>query len=194
MIRASVVAVGLLASGCRALLGFDDPRVLELDAAVDIDAPPTLQCPASYVAVGGSRYRFLIEAAGFAAHSATCNADLAGSTHLAAIDDAAELSTIAAALEEIGPTTPTHFIGGIQRSDQSAPDAGWLSFTGGALPVLWSAGQPNDTDGAEDNREQVAHINLMTGGLHDSPVAFLAGAICECDGRPIDPDVQSLLP
>jgi len=130
-----------------------------------------------------------------AAHHATCNSDLAGATHLASLDTAAEITELKGAViaRAVTPIT-NHYVGVVQQRDQADLTAGWLVFGGGPLPaMMWSAGQPNDDPAPESNDENLGALNLAD-LLNDTTGDVSYPAICECDGVPIAPTVAGLIP
>ena len=167
-------------------------------AAVVADAPtmpdafsPGTQCPVTYtlqLSGESSRYRMIEAGARFGEHSDDCNNDLVGATHLVAIDTLAEVDQLELAITAAGSITNNKaWIGGVQPRDQVQPIAGWLSVTGGPLLSAWDDNEPNDTGGNEDNGENHAGIERSRAGVVDFPTGDAQGAVCECDGKPIDP-------
>lgn len=131
----------------------------------------------------------MIEAgAKFGEHSDDCNDDLLGATHLVAIDTLAEVDQLELAITAAGSINNNKaWIGGVQPRDQLQPIDGWLSVTGGPLLSAWDDSEPNDTGGNEGNGEHHAGIERDREGVVDFPTDGDQGAVCECDGKPIDP-------
>ena len=169
-----------------------------IDAALSADAF-ALVCPGSYavtIASSTSHYRILTSNAVFSSHATTCNADLPGATHLIALDSTTELTQIFVALAAAvpQPNNSGFYIGAVQQPNQASPSAGWLIFTGAALPGgMWAGGQPDDAGGGESNSEQLGLID-RNGTLQDVAGQTGYGAVCECDGLPIAPAVTAALP
>jgi hypothetical protein len=215
----TVLAFGLLAGAC----AFDGKGTATIDgdpAAPDapIDAPPgspdapvdgradarlpdasppdaafsVEMCPADYLlTVGsspGSRYRFIGTGTTFATHHADCNDDHNGWTHLVAIDDAAEADAIG-----LFNFTNYSYVGAVQQPGQTELDGNWFIFTGGPVTAPWADNQPNDANNIEDGRESLMVIE-GDGRLHDVRGLSDYEAVCECDGRPVDPTVATYIP
>jgi hypothetical protein len=171
---------------------------------VDQPSPPdagdiALQCPSTYdVSIAGStsRYRIITTEGVFSTLYSACNADLPGSTHLVAFETADEIDAIQAALGTHSPQAASgeYFVGAVQKASQSAPDAGWLVFTGGALPTgCWAPNEPDDSGTNETNQENLGGIS-MTDEMHDTNGVIVHGGVCECDGHGVDPAVAALIP
>jgi len=180
--------------GCRQILGFDDVSIVDLSGDAASDGTPVI-CPATYdVVLDGStsRYRIITSPAVFRTHHATCNQDLPGATHLVALETAGEVNALGARL---ATDTATYYVGAVQAPNQAATDVAWSVFTGGPLPSgLWSSGQPDDSPNpGENNEDNLAAID-STHLLLDAGGTLFYGAVCECDGKAIDPAVASLIP
>jgi hypothetical protein len=207
------VAAIVLLAGCRGLLGFEEPSlatpgdVAELpdvtlrdDAPVDTiaDAPAfdVSQCPASYnITIPGltSRYRAIVGLRTWPNHQETCAEDLPGKTHLIVFDTMSEVTLI-----QSGQARTSFLVGHFQLADQATADAGWFAITGEPVDAtLWLAGQPNDNNAGapvENNEQNRAFLNYTTGvGVQDSPADFPDDALCECDGKPIPPQIAAML-
>lgn len=182
----------------------DAPRDAVTDAPVDaaidaaIDAPavfnPATDCPASYLlALSGqtSRYRILTTSQPVSVHGTDCNDDLPGATHLVALDDAAELTAVMIrvnATANLPGGQGCAYVGGVQLRTQATDLAGWLSITGGPLLAIWDPGEPNDGgDNVEDSAENFTMLERTRTSLIDVSGTGAFGAICECDGKPVDP-------
>lgn len=158
----------------------------------EVSAPdaPALRCPDSYR--GG--YRVLTTAGTAIAHGDACAADAPGATHLAVVNDAAELATLAAAIAALELPHNSVWLGGVQASDAQTPDSGWLALDGAPLISAWGGAEPNDSDRDEDDhREQFARLERGRGYLGDSRVTDGNGAVCECDGQPIAERVRVVI-
>ena len=169
-----------------------------IDAALDaaIDAPivfnPATDCPNYPIALGGqaSRYRIIVAGARAWEQSADCANDIGGKTHLVAPDNAAELTavmTVVNATAGLPVGQGSAYVGGVQLRNQATDSAGWLSITGGALLSIWDPGEPNDGgDNVENSAENFAMLERTRTSLIDVPGTSSFGAVCECDGKPID--------
>jgi hypothetical protein len=205
---AIVIAV---APGCRQLFGIDDTSVGgpadgpgAADAATIADAAPDGtpdavpftpdMCPNSYdeviASVPGSRYRRNNNDRPFATHHADCNDDAPGWTHLFVPDTLAE--SIEAAMWNTGRIK---YVGIVQMPGQAAVDTGWYRFTGEPNVIVWDVqtNEPNDLDGVENGELQLTAI-YGQGDLFDVGGVTPYSAICECDGRAIDPVVAAYIP
>jgi hypothetical protein len=155
-----------------------------------IDAAP-LACPPSYALVTPlGTYRVIATNDVFAAHHADCNDDMPGATHLASLETAEEIGELSQALAR---TTPgQYYVGAAQKPNQATTTEGWYVFTGGALPAgTW--GSSNDDNPGENNEENL--LGLSTADMyHDVTGDVPYPAVCECDGRPIDPTVAGYIP
>lgn len=166
-----------------------DANVGVVDAAFD-----TASCPSSYdrgfASSPRSRYRIIAALAPYRTQHIDCADDATGWTHLATIDDAAELSSLIAALP--GPYT---YVGGVQLPSQPMTAAGWQWLTGAQVTIPWATSprvQPEDGDMIENDGENITL--LAAAGLHDETGVRSYPAICECDGIPIDPSLAAVLP
>jgi hypothetical protein len=212
----AVVLALISSAGCRQIFGITDTDTASsdgaeadgpvatgdaesLDAAPDapVDAVPFSPdlCPADYDRTIGSmpasRYRRINSNRPFAVHHADCSDDAPGWTHLIALDTAEESQSAAS-------WNPQAFkyVGVVQAPAQPAVDAGWYRFTGEPNTVPWSQalGQPDDDgDDVEDGEESLGVIQGF-GNLADVGGTMAYYAICECDGRPIDPAVAAMIP
>ncbi|MBA3464811.1 MAG: C-type lectin domain-containing protein [Deltaproteobacteria bacterium] len=179
-----------------------------LDAQIDgpLDAPidatpdaPLLACPIEYVVtVTGSMSRYRISSTNgtFAQHHASCNDDLVGATHLAVFDTLAELDQITALLVAVPqPSSGRFYIGAVQMMNQTTTGGGWLHFTGGAVPTtMWQSGQPDDNSDSEADHDQQLAALESGQRLNDVSGELSYGAVCECDGKTIDPTVATHIP
>jgi len=160
------------------------------DAAFDAarDCPPEYAFMLSDLP---SRYRIITAGHKAWEHSADCANDLIGATHLVALDTAEE---IAAVQTQLDATTglPSGgqgraWIGGVQLRAQATDSDGWLSITGGPLLPSWDPGEPNDGgDNVENDAENYAFLERTRSTQIDISGAAILGAICECDGKPVD--------
>jgi len=161
--------------------GADAPRVFD----------PATDCPASYLLAGPtSRYRILTTGQPASAHNTDCNDDLPGATHLVALDDAAELIAVMThvnATANLPGGQGNAYVGGVQLRTQTTDLAGWLSITGGPLLAIWDPGEPNDGgDNAENSAENFTMLERTRSSLIDVSGTGAFGAVCECDGKPVD--------
>jgi len=193
-VRVALLLVVL--TGCRQLLGFEEPSIASMDgpapdvatdsamdSAVDApaDAPPTMfdlsTCPAAYtVAAGTSRYRVVAgNAPSWTAAANDCASDLSGATHLIVVDDLAEYSMALTMLLDNAPK----WIGLSDRKTNGV----FLAVTdqAPAFPPAsgppWAQGQP--TSGCVE-------ITAL-GQLIADACGKNFGYICECDGVPNNP-------
>lgn len=181
----TVAAMSCLLAACR----------FNFDPAAS-DAGPTTSCPETYTVTlpsTGSRYRVTASVGLPADHQAQCAQDLPGATHLVVLDTFTEMNELDAVLQASpAPPRDRYYVGAIQRAAQSTLDAGWLLYTGEPVPPeLWSTGEPDDLDDVEDGLESDAVMAL--GRLVDVSGTSEYGAVCECDGRMLAPEVSALL-
>lgn len=177
------------------------PRLGEVPAGLDAAEPDTFEvarCPASYTLTlpgQSSRYRVITDGRKAWEHADDCADDLAGATHLVAVDDLAERAHVEAAVTDVGGIAGNKaWLGGVQPRDQIGVRIGWLTITGGPLlDGLWDDGEPNDGGVVEDNGENFAGVERGRTGLVDFPSNDNYGGVCECDGKPIDPTAQAAL-
>ena len=173
-----------------------------IDAPTDaaIDAPPVaVLCPPSFtvtIAASTSKYRISSTNAVFTSHNNGCNGEVPGATHLAVFDTTAELDQISALLASSPqPTSGRFYVGAVQMSNQTATSTGWLQFTGGAVPAtLWTPGQPDDNSDPEANHEQQLAAVDSGARMNDVSGTVGYGAVCECDGKAIDPTAAAFIP
>ena len=164
--------------GCR--FGFDRAEEggnLDHDAAISdaardaaVDAA-SAGCPASYVTLGAqtSRYRLITNSTVWLTAEQMCEAD---GTHLAIIDDAAELTAIANALATQNVWTGV--------TDRVAVGT-FRKVTGAAAMYLpWDASEP-DASAAE-----CVYLDGLTLKLCDQDCTSGRRAACECDGVSVD--------
>jgi hypothetical protein len=166
-------------TGCR--FGFDGGELEDAaadDAMVDgdvtgdsaIDGAP-ITCPGSYIALdaSASRYRLLGSSMGWLSAEQACEAD---GTHLVIVDDAAELSLVAAAIP-----SQNIWIGVTDRKTVGT----FLKVTGGTASYLpWDASEP-DAAGLE-----CVFIDSLSLKLADQDCGSGRRAACECDLLPAD--------
>jgi hypothetical protein len=209
------VIVIAVAPGCRQLFGIDDTSVAGGDGPSAGDAPGAIDatiadaapdapvdavpfsvdlCPGNYGdtigTIPGSRYRRNNNDRPFAVHHADCNDDAPGWTHLLVPDGLGETANAAA-----WNPGRVKYVGVVQMPGQAALDASWFRFTGEPNIIGWDAqtNEPNDNDGVENGENQLAVI-VGEGDLFDVGGANDYSAICECDGRAIDPTVATYIP
>ncbi len=153
------------------------------------DAFDVASCPSTYQIVGQtSRYRVISEGRKAWEHSDDCNDDLSGATHLVALDSDEEVVAIQAVVQNTGNLSNNKaWVGGVQPQMQVAPGLGWLSVTGGSMiTTAWAGNEPNDGGGNEDSGENFVGYERGRTGLIDFPSGDTHGAVCECDGKPLD--------
>lgn len=170
-----------------------------------IDAPPfdVSLCPQSYNRTLGdhntadagivtSKYRLITSRANVWTQAATCKADLPGSTHLAVLDDDVEMDGLRALTPIFPPLTV--YVGVVQ--DPAATDAssGWIHFDGRAVSGSWGSPDPDNNGMPEAMvHANVADLDILRAGIHDTVGTQTEGAICECDGKPVHPMAQAFL-
>lgn len=190
LLIAPLVACGFTPSGEVGGLTDDDAAAIDgpgpatdagpIDAAIDvpaidartIDAPPP--CPGDYTA----GYRVITTSQSWRAAEADCADDTAGLSHLAVIDDVAELATINAALTAAG--APDVWVGVMRDAPQPWV---WRVVTGGTASYLpWEPGQPDNQSGDQ----QVVSLIRASGLIRDVSTgsSVYRAALCECDRRP----------
>lgn len=171
-----------------------------VDGGVDaIDAAPfdTSVCPQTYnrtiASKPASRYRVITSTANVWTQAATCKADLAGATHLVVLDDAMEMDELRAILSPIPIPIPA-FVGVVQDPAATMPAQGWVHFDGRLAIDLWSSPDPDNNGTPEtERRANVADMDSVRDGIHDTLGTQREGAICECDGNPVHPMAQAYL-
>jgi hypothetical protein len=158
--------------------------VIAPDAAFDVAT-----CPASYnVSLPGpSRYRLITAGGVAAAQSDLCNADQPGATHLVVFDSLTELNAVGALVDSTNLAGNAIWIGAVQQRAATRPGDLWLGFDDVPLVDQWYDTEPNDGHGNEDHGEQFAVIFRNRHYFTDAANNFAAGALCECDGRPVGP-------
>jgi hypothetical protein len=153
----------------------DAPADAAPDAMVDASPPDARTCPAGYSPIAGgpaaSSYRVVGGVTQWRAAEVDCEDDGFG-THLAVIDDAAEM----AAVDVL--QTGAHWVGASDRITEGA----FLAVTGGpALFLPWDTGQPNNAFGQDC-------VEASENGLfNDLQCGAFRQFVCECDGVPADP-------
>lgn len=158
----------------------------EPDASQVADAFETATCPETYTFdAGTSRYRVIDLDRSFLAQHLDCKSDGPG-THLVVYDSEAERASVRAMFGG-----SDRWVGAVQARDQSRPELGWSNITGGAaLLTFWDG--PNDDDEVENNQQNTGLD--QADGVDDKEAPDPHGAICECDGKMIDPTVESQIP
>ena len=195
----------VLLAGC----GFESPLAMSPmndapdtppDAPVDNASFDYKLCPASYNAQlpGPSRYRLITNGHSAWDHSATCNADLPQATHLVVLETMQEFTNVKAFVDGLPNNAIVHnavWIGGVQPKTVAKPDEGWLAFDGTPLIKAWdtTTREPNDGSGETDHSEQFVFYEHNRPGLADVPGNTNSAVLCECDGKPVDASVASLI-
>lgn len=178
------------------------------DAAGDtagVDAPPPVPitgCPSNYtlqVASSASWYR--VETSGvWWDVRRNCEQDQPGRTHLVVLDTTAEQVEVTALVSNLSPPPGGMWhVGAVQDMNQAVPASGWHWLTGGPVAATgWSIGEPDDGNGTETNKCNLAVLDPGSGLLMDvdslSSNPPDAGALCECDGQPISSAVAGQIP
>jgi len=179
-----------------------DPDAVEATDVIVVDDVmadmPAATCPIAYditIASSTSVYRAIGTEAAFAVHHGDCNDDAVNATHLASFETATEIAELTAYLSpRTIAASRRYYVGAVQQQNQASETAGWLVFTGAALPAnQWSSGQPNDDGSGENNAENIATLNIDD-KLNDATGDVSYGGLCECDGMAVPANVLALLP
>jgi hypothetical protein len=178
------VAWIVLIAGC----GFQAHAPADEQAAA---VPDAASCPASYDLVfpapSSSRYRLITAGHPAWTQSDACAADLSGATHLVVLDSQDELDRVVALVAAATTPVSSIWVGAVQQITATLPAAGWLWFDDSPVTGGWGGVEPNDRDDRENQEEQFARIEKTKLYLQDSGGNTSAGALCECDGKPIAP-------
>lgn len=167
-----LVALALVTAGCRIGFGGDHAgrdAAARFDAALD-GAP--IVCPASYVTLGTlpSRYLPIDNSLTWLVAEQACEAD---GHHLVIIDDATELSRVAASLAGQNIWTGV--------TDRKTIGT-FLEVTGGAASYLpWDTSEPDAT------ALECTFLDGLSLKLADQDCTSGRRAVCECDGNAVDP-------
>lgn len=171
-----------------------------LDAAPDSGGTAVFDhatCPASYNVElpGPTRYRLIVNGHRAWEQSDACNADLPGASHLVIFETVAEAEAVVAFMEpNRGIARDSIWVGAVQRPTATQPDEQWLGFDGQPLIDVWHDNEPNDFFNNEsDHQEQFALIERRRDGMIDISGSTNAGALCECDGKPLSQDVLATI-
>lgn len=180
-------------------MSIPDAAVVADAMATPVDAPPGFDpgmCPSTYtltIPSSASRYRVRSSDVWWN-HEQNCEGDTSGKSHLVVLDSDAEAGQLRQTV------SGSFFVGAVQSRNQTLPASGWSWLTGGAVGAgVWELAQPDDADGLESNRENLAiDSGGGTGGLRDfdtvSSSSLQAQGLCECDGKPASPSVASQIP
>jgi hypothetical protein len=192
----------LLVAGC----GFESPLTGEPGGTggTEEPSPPTdagfdyAQCPPSYNAAlpGPSRYRLIATGHSAWDHGTACSMDLPGATHLVVLETMTEFTNVKGLVDSAATNAIVHnavWIGTVQPRAVTLPTEGWLALDGAPLITAWDLGEPNDGGNEGDHNEQFVFYEHNRLGLADVPGNTNSGALCECDGKPIDPAVAALI-
>jgi hypothetical protein len=177
----------------------DGPVVADADPEAPdarVDADPGFDpaaCPPEYdreiAGSPNSRYRYIAVERVFFDQFNDCNNDHSGWTHLISADTVEE----AQAAAEFVPKNGYSYLGAVQDPDAAEPGDDWYSFGGEALPPIpWGELAPDDANGQENGAEDVVAIK-DDGEIYDVVLQADVYAVCECDGRAIDPDVAAIV-
>lgn len=170
-----------------------DARPAPVDAAPGFD--PTT-CPTNYVIMvpsSASRYRVRSPDVWWN-HEQNCGGDTSGKSHLVVFDSASEAAQLRLMV------SGSFFVGAVQARNQTLATSGWSWLTGETIAAeAWELAQPDDGDGIENNRENLAiESGGAGGGLRDfdtvSSSSLQAQGVCECDGKPVSSSVSSQIP
>jgi len=203
-----VVATCLLVSlgGCDVLLGLeqplrgdaqvgDGPRAdVMRDMAIDAPFDPSM-CPADYsitlASTPQSRYRLIATSATISVQHADCKDDRAGATHLIATQTQNEAIDLGNA---VGSSPVRVWVGFAQLLTATTPTADWYMLTGEMVPAaVWDGAEPEDNGGGENGAEQVAFVEPVTHKIRDDNPTKTYYAMCECDGRPVVPNLEAIV-
>lgn len=171
---------------------------MEFTPVVDAVTTDSAGCPSGYqvsLASSTSRYRVTSEDKLMRVHHDACKADSIVGTHLVALDDVQEMAELAAVLKTVqAPTLGRFYVGAVQLPGSSTVAVGWIDITGRLHdPALWRLGEPDDLDDTENAMEQLAVIN-SSDQLLDVSGGTAYGAVCECDGLPVDATAEAAIP
>jgi hypothetical protein len=156
-------------------------------------------CPANYNVTalpGPSRYRLIASGHRAWEQSDDCNNDAPAATHLVVIETPDELAAVRAFASNpgVGLAGSGLYLGGVQLKTATTPSDAWLGFNGAPLINGWGGGEPNDSGGDESNhQEQFVMMAQASGFFVDVGGNETFGALCECDGKPIDPNVANVV-
>ena len=135
----------------------------------DAGQPDAFSCPASYVSNAfGTSYRIVTTPRTWQAAETDCEQS---GGHLAVVETAAEDSAL--------PTSTEHWFGYSETSVQGT--FLWVTGAGASTYTRWAAGEPDTIVGAYC-------AVTRPDGWHDDICTELKFYICECDGRPADPN------
>ena len=174
----AVPLVLVLATGCDAVFGLD--RVTA-DAPAVPDAPVP-ECPATFVAIGGSHYERIPASMTWLAGELACEATRGGVrsyTHLAVFSSDLELAAALAAF----PGVPLALgFSDAAVEGQFVPITDEVVAWPASTSPPWLAGQPNNL-----TEQDCLHVDA-TGQLDDKdcddPLSDTFQALCECDEHP----------
>lgn len=204
--REGVIAILPFAAGCHLAFGFDG----EVPPAADADADAELPAECATLpefdielpSTPSSRFAISTDARTLADYVARCKmASPSGYTHLYAPTSRVQLEEMIEELPRLRGANEPVYIGAVQKDTASIPVDDWFTVVGDPLlRELWGDGEPNDTGGTtEQKQEQFAALRYIgpapsaDDGLSDTTAAREFGAICECDARIVDPELEALL-
>ncbi len=103
-----------------------------------------------------------------------------------------EISSVQAVLD--AGTKATWFVGAIQQPSSPTSSENWLWITGELLDgTVWATNEPNDQVEPENNEENIGSLIKGRDGVVDANAGLSYPAVCECDGRPVDPVASAYL-
>jgi len=144
-----------------------------------------------------SRYRLIVNGHRAWEQSDACNLDMPGAAHLVVIETPQELVAIKAFVMNLPSGTAGNaiWIGGVQPKTATSPSDGWIGFDGEPLLYGWGGSEPNDSpnNGESDHAEQFVAMEKALPYFLDIPGGNTFGALCECDGKAIDPNAAILV-
>ena len=183
-------------AGC----GFQSPAGETGGMSLDANASGSdSTCPVNYDLniPGPSRYRLIADGHRAWEQSDACDQDMQGMTHLAVIETPQELEDVRTFLKNPGSGLATGgiWIGAVQRMSATSPRDGWLGFDGADLFNGWGGTEPNDglDNNENDHSEQFVVMEKGLSFFIDIPGNSTFSALCECDGKPIDSSVATLV-
>jgi hypothetical protein len=159
----------------------------------NIEIPTVVDCPLTYdLVTSHSKYRVIATVQPFNLQHLACIADDRTNTHLASLETEAEMLALRDALAPRAADLVQYFIGAVQQPNSPLTTDNWFVFSGGPLPP-GHFGSSNDDNPGENNEENLGSLSTVD-LIHDVTGDIGYPAVCECDGRPIDPTVASYLP
>lgn len=178
------VTLAMAVAGCDVVLDLQRPPSAP-DAPLEIDAPPALDCPATFVELAGSRYERIPVTATWLAGELACEAKRGTATsytHLAVISSDLELTAVLMSF----PGVPLA-LGFSDRAVEGSfvPITDEVTAWPPSTTPPWLGGQPNNL-----NEQDCLHVDadgLLDDKDCDDPASDTFQALCECDSHPVAP-------